>query len=154
MHAVFRQSFLHLGHVSHSPLVVAGDVVGGGDGAQTAGHSGQIARGNLPSGIDQIPHQKDVLRSLFRYGLQKVHIVLTEGCGMQVAQDHNPAIVEARREGGKCRVCVGNLQGGVIPENQKCCRQNQKQQPDSRPQRTALACTVCHIDMAAPSAAV
>ena len=113
--AVGGEDFLQRRHSAHGPLVVAGDVVGGGNGRKSPGGLRRVAVRRPPVLVLQIPQKKDVLRLLRGHSRQQVRVVRTERGAVEVAEDHDPAAIKTGGQIGKDRVKPGHLQSGVVP---------------------------------------
>ena len=99
----------------HSPLVVAGYVIGGGDGAQARADGLGIALGVAPEAVLQVPQVENVFRLLRRHRCKKGAVSRAKLRAVEVAEDHDAAAVKAVGEVGEGDVKIGPLRGGIFP---------------------------------------
>ena len=102
-------------HTADGPLMVAGDVVGGGDGGEAVGHLCHVFRLPSPVLILQIAQVEDIVRLLPGHGLKKCLVVWAEAGAVEITEYGDAAAVEPGRQVGEHRGCLGHLQGGIVP---------------------------------------
>ena len=100
-HPVGGEGLLQLRDVADGPLVVAGDIIRGGDGAQTVRQLGHIFRFPPPVLIFQIPQKENIVRFLFRHGAEKRLVLRAEAGTVEIAEHSDAAAVKPCRQIGK-----------------------------------------------------
>ena len=144
--ARFPQSRLDLLHhgVAVGPFVVAGDIVGGGNGAEGRTHAPGVGNRLRRIFVHQIAGEEDHIRRGVFHGLVQFCVVLPEFPVVQVAELHDPQPVE---RGGQGRGGIGHgirFDVRVAPVHKQRQRgQHQKPTHQSAERGTGSA-ALCH----------
>ena len=108
--------------------MVAGDVIGGGDGRQAPGDLRRIAVLRPPVFVLQVPQEENVLRLLCSHFVKQVLMMPAESRTMKIAEHHDPAAVKPGGQIGERGRKAGHLQGGVAPIQESGQTQDRQRQ--------------------------
>ncbi len=137
---MLTQELFQCRDVSNGPLVVPGDIIGGGDGGKALCHLGRIPVDAATVPVLQVPQEKEVLRLLCRNGGEEGLVPVPEFRPVEVAEDHDPTAVEPGGEIRKGEVHPGEGKGVVSLPEQSAAEQARKPQQKQPPSVESL----CH----------